>query len=123
MIQNYSTLLCTECKEAIYNPICPLCLANEIKEWLRENKLRIIVGKKIDEFISKNSLAIGSSNVCIICKKENSFACPYCFTEFMFNCLKRMKASKKVQREFLEFFNYDFEHTGYSEDAEELGLL
>jgi len=37
--------------------------------------------------------------------------------------LKKIKVNKAILKEFLEFFNYDFEHTGYSKDAEELGAI
>lgn len=34
-----------------------------------------------------------------------------------------MHAHREILKEFLQFFNYDFEHTGYTKDAEELGVI
>jgi len=48
---------CLECKEEIFNPICPLCLANSIKEWLKikeEEFSNNIRNKSINNKINRN---------------------------------------------------------------------
>jgi len=118
---------CLNCHEVIFNPICPACLAVEIEAWLQPIfPYHKKITKKIEDYIRKtNNLAskTGKLTKCISCRKLSVSLCPYCFTEYVFNLLKKIKVNKAILKEFLEFFNYDFEHTGYSKDAEELGAI
>ena len=37
--------------------------------------------------------------------------------------LKQINVNNIILREFFEFFNFDFHHTGYSKEAEMLGVI
>lgn len=121
MIQNNSHGLCVECKEWIYNPICAKCLAEQLNSWFNESGINGIARKKIRNFI----LTIDKKEPpfqdikCAVCKNNETNICPYCFTEYAYNLLKRLKVNKKLIREFFTYFNYDFERTGYGKDFEE----
>ncbi|MBI5148057.1 hypothetical protein HZA33_00065 [Candidatus Pacearchaeota archaeon] len=125
MIQNLFQT-CAECKESIFNPICPSCLAREIEAWINENSGRIELLKLKEKLLEavraykKSSLRGGR---CIICKKNSDFLCPYCFTKEIFDILKEIKANKELLQDFFIHFNYDFDHKGYYKEAEEMDLL
>ena len=36
---------------------------------------------------------------------------------------KKLNSNKLILTEFFEFFNFDFHHTGYSKEAEALGVI
>jgi hypothetical protein len=124
MLPNYysTNAICIECNEGIFNPICPKCLAREIGEWLKiadfdgndKEKVEWIVNCALD----RNFLLEKVSSQCIICRKGNSYMCPYCFTEKILDSLRRERVSGKVIGQFLEFFNFDFERTGYAKESE-----
>ena len=59
---------------------------------------------------------------CVACNKNKAAVCPYCFTEYVLNKLKLIGAHKLIIGEFLTFFNFDFDKTGYSREKEEMGL-
>jgi len=117
---------CLECHEAVYNPICQTCLASQVEAWLasypyKETREKILF--KIKEYVRKTNNLAGKSTECIACRKARASLCPYCFTEHVFNLLKKLKVNRIMLKEFLMFFNYDFEHTGYSKEAERLGVI
>jgi hypothetical protein len=120
MIQNNSYGLCLECNEGIFNPICPACLAREMRIWIEENGFNRKIGREISEFANsiKNKF-IDEGIDCAICKSNQTSICPYCFTSRIYNFLQKLNVKRKILEEFLTYFNYDFEHTGYSEDFEE----
>ncbi|PIN77860.1 hypothetical protein COV15_01030 [Candidatus Woesearchaeota archaeon CG10_big_fil_rev_8_21_14_0_10_34_12] len=116
MINNF----CLSCNESVYNPVCPFCLAEEIKLWLNEKGNFGKINKEINLFLEETKKLAGESTQCITCKRATAFLCPYCFTEHVLNLLKKHKSSRKILREFFEFFNFDFEHTGYYLEMENL---
>lgn len=59
---------------------------------------------------------------CIKCKNNSAIVCPYCFTEYVLQELKKLEANKIVLKEFFVFFNFDFDHTGYYDEGEKLGV-
>ena len=115
---------CLECHEAISNPLCPSCLAVQIEAWLTSYPE---LGKKlmpqIEGYIEKTKNLTGKTISCVSCTRKRASLCPYCFTHHVFDLLKDMKVNKRILIEFLQFFNFDFYHTGYSKDAEELGVI
>lgn len=117
--------LCRECKEAIFNPLCPRCLSGEINSWLCSYPSLRILKTKITTKINKlvNNKSFNNGNKCAVCKKNSAFLCPYCFTKLVLDELKKEGAPNSVLKEFLQFFNFDFEHTGYSKEAEKLGVF
>lgn len=118
-----------ECNEAIYNPLCHVCLAGEIKQWLNEQKNKEVAKSLNAELINlvKSFQGLDKPNIenikCVACSKNTTILCPYCFTEIVYKKLKSLTKSKKMQADFLSLFNFDFEHTGYSKDAEKLGII
>lgn len=132
MLQNNSSMAserfyeCLDCKEAIYNPICPSCLAFQIQVWLSSISsypLKKKIIEKINQYIKKTNNLAGHATQCVSCKKPTASLCPYCFTNYVFNLLKEMNVHTTILKEFLQFFNFDFEHTGYSKEAEKLGVI
>ncbi len=110
---------CMECKEAIFNPICPHCLSEEILSWIEtkeDSRLKQKVKKKLEEVIKLSKTSSGKLTMCITCNARTAFLCPYCFTELVYEKLKEMRLKKALIMEFLQIFNYDFEHTGYSRE-------
>ena len=128
MIQNnYFTdeprFLCDACSEAITNPLCPNCLTTEIKAWLTlYPDLSNHLFPKLEAYLRDLETNPEESIRCIKCNKR-AVICPYCFTFYVLVELKKINANKLILKEFFEFFNFDLHHTGYSEEAEELGLL
>lgn len=126
MITHYTDALCVACGEIIYNPICPECLAVEVQEWL-EDKSGIPRLKKEVIRVVNNLTGYGKQIRglrCVTCNHPSAFMCPYCFTEEVYAKLKQRKASKELLQEFLETFNFDFNHQGYSKDLyEEAGFM
>jgi len=123
---DFENSLCLECKEAVYNPLCPSCLALQVEAWLasypyKETREKILF--KIKDYVKKTNHLPGKPTTCVSCKKAQASLCPYCFTEYVFNLLKKLKVNRIMLKEFLMFFNYDFEHTGYSKEAEKLGVI
>lgn len=123
-MKSYKDVLCLECGEEVFNPLCPDCLAREIKVWLNEKPPRL---RKQVETEIKNILKFCKNNEgytkCISCKGNKVFLCPYCFTERVYRKLKDSKASKREMKEFLSYFNFDLEHTGYSHDIDDFEVF
>jgi len=114
--------MCSECSEAIINPLCPVCLTTEIEAWLTlYPNLGSHLLPKLHEYLEKNTTK--NKVKCIICKNKKTSICPYCFTKHVLKELKEVSAGRIVLKEFFEFFNFDFHHTGYSKEAEKLGII
>jgi len=117
---------CLDCHEAVFNPICPGCISLQIEVWLSSisscpQKKKIM--KKVRDYVNATRNLAGNSTICIACGRPLAVLCPYCFTNYVFTLLNSMNVHKQILREFLQFFNYDFEHTGYSSEAEKLGVI
>lgn len=117
---------CLDCHEPTSNPLCPACLTMQIEAWLSSYPDRNITNnilERIKNYVEKTNNLAGSSTRCVSCGKSRASLCPYCFTNYVFNLLKNMKVNRIILKEFLQFFNYDFEHVGYSKEAEKLGVI
>ena len=117
--------LCDVCSEAVTNPICPSCLSTEVEAWLTlYPNLRNELLPKLRTYLNhiESSIPLEATS-CIKCNDSRASVCPYCFTNHVLGELKRINANKIILKEFLEFFNFDFDHTGYSTEAEELGII
>lgn len=115
---------CNVCSEAVTNPLCPFCLAEEIQAWLT-----LYPHLKEDIMSSLNAYLVNVNNditnygtICIKCHQDRASVCPYCFTEFVFKKLIEIQAGKLILKEFFEFFNFDLDHKGYTQFAEEIGI-
>jgi hypothetical protein len=118
-------ILCEVCSEAVTNPICPSCLIQEIEAWttLYPNLRRELI-PRISKYIHRLDLRIiDEATQCIKCNDKKAIICPYCFTNKVLSELRNMKSNVLILKEFLEFFNFDFDHTGYSKEAEKLGII
>lgn len=117
-------ILCEVCSEAISNPLCPSCLIQELEAWTTlYPDLRNMIIPKISEYIQEiDSQVFSDATPCIKCNNK-AMICPYCFTNKVLEELKNIKANRIILKEFLEFFNFDFDHTGYSKEAEKLGII
>ena len=116
--------LCDFCSEPVSNPLCPFCLAIEIEAWLTlYPDLRRRLLSRMRNYLNQADSRAMDSTLCIKCNNKRASICPYCFTEFVLNELKRLEANKIVMTEFFQFFNFDFDHTEYSYEAEKLGVI
>jgi|APSaa5957512622_1039677.scaffolds.fasta_scaffold35556_1 hypothetical protein len=113
---------CLECKEAIFNPICPSCISKQFYNWISISypKIERKILKELNVFLKKNKHFHNKSQTCIVCKKQNAYVCPYCFTVYLKALLKSAQVTNKVLSEFLFLFNFDFEHTGYAKNGIEM---
>lgn len=116
--------LCDVCSIAITNPICPSCILEELKAWLTlYPALSKEILPRLNTYLRNLEQRHSDATMCIKCKELDASVCPYCFTERALRELKSVEASKIILREFLQFFNFDFEHTGYYKEAEKLGVF
>ncbi len=121
---NETQYACDVCSEAITHPICPACLTTEIEAWLTlYPNLRQELIPRLQEYLKKIDKKLEDSTICIKCGDKKAAVCTYCFTENVFQELKKINANIIILKEFLEFFNFDFNHDGYSDEAEKLGVI
>lgn len=113
-MKTHTNVLCLECGEEIFNPLCPKCLSKEIAIWMEDKpaKIKGIVNNEIKKILKTNKEH--DYTKCILCKRKDVFLCPYCFTERIYNQLQDNKIKPALLSEFLTLFNFDLEHTGYS---------
>lgn len=114
---------CFNCSEPITNPICHDCLTHAVFDWLNNYpNIKKMVSKKIKSYKKKvDDLVIHSIN-CVSCNKKKAALCPYCFTEGVYNLLKKANIDQVVLGDFLSIFNFDLKHEGYIQDAIDEGL-
>jgi len=117
--------MCGVCSEAVTNPLCPFCLAEEIKAWLTlYPNLNKELLPKINKYLEKVSTQIiNYGTECIKCKNKRASVCPYCFTYFVFRKLRDINTPPFILKEFFAFFNFDLHHTGYTKEFEQMGVL
>ena len=86
---------CVECQEVITNPICPRCVGNEIKVWLKENLpgLVHIIGAGPRYGCAK----------CVICGKCLA-VCAHCFAKDIY--LEVIKVKPELGEDFISCFNF-----------------
>jgi hypothetical protein len=99
---------CILCFEYINDPICVYCYMNQIKIWLRDKKINIVIRKYLLNKI-KNKLSIESINDirCIICKDENVNLCFYCFSKIIINMMNELNFEETLLDDFSNSFNYN----------------
>ena len=113
---------CLSCGENIVHPLCPDCIAKGYLEWIKkfpkeEKGLKI----KVLHFVRAHNLFAKNSKTCIVCGKNNTSICPYCFTEYLYRISKEAGLGIAALTEFLFIFNFDFEHKGYYRELEVYG--
>ena len=77
---------------------------------------------KINAFVKEVEDLIVESQDCVLCNSRKAALCPYCFSDRVFNMLKKEKVDKNIIGDFLGKFNFDEDHTGYIMEAEKQGL-
>jgi hypothetical protein len=113
---------CPKCLEPITNPLCHSCLGKDIINWISlYPSVKKMLPKIKNLIIRLDNEAEGSVN-CISCTTKKAALCPYCFTESIFNLLKKNKVDKMLIMDFLSTFNFDLKHEGYIQDAAKEGL-
>ena len=116
---------CLVCKESIYNPLCQNCLVNQMQAWLTSYPdLNKKLMPKLKRFLRDVHNETDEGVACAACKSKKASVCPYCFTEFVLGQLKKLQVHKQVIREFLVFFDFDFDGKGYTgKEAENYGVM
>jgi len=113
---------CLSCGENIVHPLCPECIAEGFKEWITKfPKEEAILKKRVDRFLQGHRFVEGDSKRCVACGKNRTHICPYCFTEYLYQITKEAGLGVRALSEFLFIFNFDFKHTGYSQELETYG--
>lgn len=123
ILASYEDYSCAQCLQPITNPLCHGCLGNQIQSWLG---LYPSIKKKIEPRLKKYVVDVNNNVLegitCASCQKQQAALCPYCFTEGIFNMLKKNKIDKMVVMDFLSTFNFDLKHEGYIQEAINEGL-
>ena len=87
---------CVVCDETITNPICPDCLARQMRSWLHELKPKL--AEQIDGFHLS-----GDVN-CVLCGQGMSI-CAHCYSRDVYEQIALH--NKKLAREFIARFDFD----------------
>jgi len=113
---------CLSCGYNINHPLCPECIAKGFKQWLlRFPKDEEKIIKQVNKFLAAHRHIDGNAKKCSACGKQNTYLCPYCFTEYLYKLAKEAGLGVQALSEFLFIFNFDFEHNGYSRELEAFG--
>ena len=113
---------CLSCGEDIAHPLCPNCISIAFTQWLSKfPKDYSEVKSKVDIYLHHHNLINGKSKSCVVCGKDNTHVCPYCFTEHLYSLIKEAGLGVQAMTEFLFMFNFDFERKGYANELEFLG--
>lgn len=87
---------CVVCEEVITNPICPDCLAKNMRAWLAE--VRPALASEVTGF------AMPGETTCIFCGQGMSI-CAHCFSHDIYEQLAEKDA--KTAREFMARFDFE----------------
>jgi len=119
-----SQYVCDMCSETVTNPICPECLAIEVQAWLTlyPDLEKTLVPRIKNYLINVDDRMPLEGTTCIKCTKNNAFVCTFCFTNYILRELSTLESNEIIIKEFLQFFNFDFEDGEFSQLAKELGV-
>ena len=121
--QQYTDSLCQQCTQPITNPLCHSCLSEGMLKWLSfYPDVKKVIAPKIKKYIQDVNNSANHAVNCMSCNKRKAALCPYCFSEGIFNLLKKSRINEAILGDFLTIFNFDTEHEGYIQDAIEEGL-
>lgn len=87
---------CVVCDEAISNPICPDCLAKQMRNWLVE--FDPLLASEVDGF------SIEGDTTCLFCGQGMSI-CAHCYSMDVYEQLAVKNA--KLAQEFVSHFDFD----------------
>jgi len=102
--------LCTDCYEAITNPICDNCFVIQINHWLRDvgvipSKRKVVIDN-IRKELAKSLESPEEITDCLICGRESVSICSYCFFLSVSKILKQINLDKELTKNFIEVFDY-----------------
>jgi len=106
-------MVCTVCSEAITNPICPDCLAEQMISWLNEIKVDLDV--VYDSALIFKGLE--TSGKCIKCNKDMT-VCRHCFTREVYNGL--VDKYPKLEEDFMRMWNYEIFDWDWKDSQEKM---
>ncbi|MFP4045684.1 MAG: hypothetical protein ACLFS3_01350 [Candidatus Aenigmatarchaeota archaeon] len=115
-MENYESLLCENCVEQIFHPICIDCLEKEVVKWLRINAPFMIpdfrdYSQDLKDLLLENT-EDEQLESCIICgEKKHIVLCTYCYIRETYHYLRQF--SPMVADEMTTTLNFDFQNTGY----------
>jgi hypothetical protein len=97
---------CDDCTRRMVNPLCPSCLTTEIHAWMTlYPDLKTLLFPRVNEYLRTISHRITSYGMrCVKCGEHNAVVCPHCFSDFVFDELKKINAGPLVVQEFSDFF-------------------
>ena len=86
---------CVVCEEVITNPICPDCLARQMRAWLSETNPEL--ARTIDGGY------VPGETTCLFCSKDMGI-CAHCYSKDVHDQLAL--SDKKLAREFMARFDF-----------------
>jgi hypothetical protein len=114
--------MCNVCSETITTPLCPFCLTTEIEAWLTlYPDLRNQLLPKLKKYLYAMETRLMEGINCFKCNKRAS-VCPFCFTEYILNELRKIGATNIILKEFFEFFDFDFSRIDYRNKTETIHI-
>jgi hypothetical protein len=111
---------CLSCGTDIVHPLCPNCIAKAFEKWIKKFPENKQIKAKLKPFMKHHNHLQSGSKPCVACQKP-VHVCPFCFTTHLYNIVKEAGLGVRATTQFLFIFNFDFEHTGYSEELEIYG--
>lgn len=127
--QEEGDYVCLECSEPIYNPICPECISKAFKKWVKKYpKYEQRVIPLLNKYLKSHKNFEDISQICVVCGKDSTYVCPYCFGSLIYELLKEVKVPKKILKEYMIFFHFDFgdfkkQRWGHYKEGEDLGVF
>ena len=85
--------VCIVCQEGITNPICPECMAKEIKSWK----------PGLSRILTKPAYKYTTGAICMFCGREMSI-CAHCYCRDIYDIL--VEEEPEVALEFKELFGF-----------------
>ena len=99
---------CELCKHILIDPICDDCYTHQLSYWMRDSihdkTVHTALIKKLKKHYSFATISIG---YCILCKRESSRVCMYCYFVFINSVLKNLSVSEEIKDNFKALFNYE----------------
>jgi hypothetical protein len=96
---------CVVCSDTVTHPVCAECVANEIKQWLHEEKPKLV--QQVDRTLKVFS-GLPSEASCILCNNGLN-VCTHCFAKEVFSMIQAR--APELEESFLRQFDYEL--TGY----------
>lgn len=93
-------MVCTICEEAVTNPICSECLAEQMRHWLKQRNMT----SEVVEDSLKIFKGLPEISKCVLCG-SNMTVCRHCFAKEVYDELKF--TNPEMEEEFMRMFNYE----------------